>query len=157
MFAVIDDDDHLDGARVPMRRRQWHPRPVRRHAERRRQPCRNMLDVADRCKIDKERSELASPDRFGGDLDGEAGLADPADPDERQQSSRTERVQPGQLETRPTIAVTAAGRFERPNPNRCRRRRAQLLVMGEDRLLDSRSAGPGSIPNSADIRTRARP
>ena len=86
--------------------------------QRRRERGREQLDVADRGEIDEERTELVAPGVAGGDLDGEAGLADPADTGERHQPVVLTRAGPARRarSSRPTIGFNAAGRFDRPKP-----------------------------------------
>ena len=106
------------------------------HTECRCQRRRDQLDVTDRGEIDEERAVGEAPDCLRSEFDGEAGLADPADPGERDQPiAETQVSSVASSSCRPTIGLTSAGRFDAPKPWRCRDRRQQPRVVGEDRLL----------------------
>ena len=118
----------------------------------------DQFDVADRDEIDEERTEPVVPGRAGSELDGEAGLADPADTRQRHQPlSQTHRFQRGELESAANDRAHRGRQVRRTQGRQAPDASQQSGVMSEDRLLDLANAGPGSIPSSAASSTRARP
>ena len=76
MFTVVDEDHHGVVGEYSAYDRDRIFVGFDLDTERRRECRRDELDVADRGKVDEERTRFIA--RMRDELDGEAGLADPA-------------------------------------------------------------------------------
>ncbi len=136
MLTVVDN--HHDGMIGERRTNACHHVGVwfDLHTECRCERRWDQLDVTDWGEIDEERAVGEAPDCLRSEFDGEAGLADPADPGERDQPiAQTQDFQRGELELSADDRAHFGRQVRRTQTGRCRNRRQQPRVVGEDRLL----------------------